>query len=112
MSELITGTLRPIRDHIIINEMKFDRPVSKGGIILPSDNGKDDGIRPRWAQVYAVGHEQKDVTVGQWVLIAHGRWTRGVDVRATEDSEPVVLRRADAKDILAVRDDAPDDCDR
>lgn len=112
MSELVVGKLRPIKDHVIVNEMKFDRPISKGGIILPRDDGKSEGVRPRWAKVYAVGPEQTDISVGQWILIAHGRWTRGVEVRESEDSETLTLRRADVDDILAVRDEAPEDCDR
>jgi len=109
---IVTGKIRPINDNVIVNEMKFDRPVSKGGIILPLDDGKDDGIRPRWAQVYAVGPDQSDFKVGDWVLVSHGRWTRGVQVREDENAEPKTLRRIDVNDILAVRDDAPDESDR
>jgi co-chaperonin GroES (HSP10) len=107
----VTGKLRPIRDHVIVTEMKFDRPVSRGGIILPADDGKSSGVRPRWAQVYAVGPEQKDVEIGQWVLVSHGRWTRGVNLRASEDDLPTTVRRVDATDILAVSDQRPLDCD-
>ncbi len=46
------------------------------GIIIPDDNGKSEGIRPRWARVYSVGENVEDVKVGQWILIEHGRWTR------------------------------------
>lgn len=110
MSNVI-GKIRPIRDHVIVTEMKFDRPVSRGGIILPNDDGKSGGIRPRWGQVHSVGPEQKDVEVGQWVLVNHGRWTRGVDLRSTDDAEPLTVRRVDSKDIIAVRDDRPEDFD-
>jgi hypothetical protein len=75
------------------------------GIILPQDDGKSSGIRPRWGQVYAVGPEQKDVTVGQWICVAHGRWTRGLEI---EDSEGVrTIRKIDPKDILLISDESP-----
>ena len=109
---IITGKLRAIKDHVIINEMKFDRPVSKGGIILPEDNGKSDGVRPRWGKVYAVGPEQKEVAVDQWILVAHGRWTRGVDLRETDKDDPIIVRRVDISDIIAVSDEAPLDHER
>lgn len=102
-----TGKIRAIRDNVIVQDMMFDRPVSKGGIVLPNDNGKDDGIRPRWGKVYAVGPEQQEITVGLWVLVAHGRWTRGLEVREDEDSEPFIVRRVDVNEILAVSDESP-----
>lgn len=112
MYNVVEGTIRAIRDHIIVTEMKFDRPVTKGGIILPMDDGKDDGIRPRWAQVYAIGPEQKDVAVDQWILVAHGRWTRGIRYVTAEGQEPITVRRVDCKDILLVSDTAPNEFER
>ena len=105
----IQGTIRAIRDHVLVRDMKFDQRITRGGIIMMNDNGKSEGIRPRWAKVYAVGDEQKDVEVGQWVLVAHGRWTRGIPV--DEAGETVTIRRVDINDILIVSDEQPADCD-
>jgi hypothetical protein len=75
------------------------------GIILPGDDGKSAGIRPRWGQVYEVGPEQRDVRPGQWICVAHGRWTRGLEI---EDDQGVkTIRRIDPKDILLVSDEHP-----
>ena len=92
--------IHPLRDHVIVSDMKFDERISNGGIIIPGDNGTTRGIRPRWAQVYAVGPEQKDVKVGQWILIAHGRWTRGIEIEDEEGKK--AIRRVDPKDMLLV----------
>ena len=51
-----------------------------GGIIIPDDDGTESGIHPRWAKVYAIGSKQEDVKVGQWILIAHGRWSRAFKI--------------------------------
>ena len=83
--------------------MVFDERISTGGIVLLNDNGKGNGIRPRWGRVYAVGPEQKDVNVGDWVLVAHGRWTRGLDLE--DESGKLTIRKIDPKDILLVSDD-------
>jgi hypothetical protein len=83
--------------------MVFDERISTGGIVLLNDNGKGNGIRPRWGRVYAVGPEQKDVNVGDWVLVAHGRWTRGLDLE--DESGQLTIRKIDPKDILLVSDD-------
>ena len=97
--------LRPLRDGVIVADMKFHARFTAGGIALLSDDGKLEGIRPRWAKVYAIGEEQKDVTVGQWILIAHGRWTRGLKIREADTGVEHVIRRIDCNDILAVSDE-------
>ena len=99
--------LRPLNDVVIVSDMVFTERFTTGGIVLLNDNGKSSGIRPRWGQVYAVGPEQKDVQVGEWVCIAHGRWTRGIDVE--DETGKHTLRRVDPKDILMSADELPDD---
>ena len=102
----VTGKLIPIRDNVLVTDMNFDARVSKGGIVLPSDDGKSEGVRHRWGRVWAVGPEQKDVKVGEWILLEHGRWTRGVTV-VEEDGTEIVIRRADIKAILMVSGEKP-----
>ena len=55
--------LRPLRDNVIVVNFERGERTSSGGIIIADDNGKEHGIRARWAEVYAVGPEQKDVKV-------------------------------------------------
>ena len=102
----VTGKLIPIRDNVLITDMNFDARVSKGGIVLPSDDGKSEGVRHRWGRVWALGPEQKDVKVGEWILLEHGRWTRGVTV-VEEDGSEITIRRADIKAILMVTEEKP-----
>jgi hypothetical protein len=44
------------------------------------------------------------VQVGQWVLVAHGRWTRGVDIVDNTGTKHTV-RKIDINDILCVSDE-------
>lgn len=104
----IDGKLIAIHDHVIIKDMTFDEEVTKNGIIIPSQNGKVEGIKARWGQVYATGPEQKDVNVGEWIYVEHGRWTRGVDM-VDENGEKYTVRRVDNDAILAVSDESPSD---
>lgn len=99
--------LKPLNDSVIVGEMTFDERFTKSGIVLLNDNGKSTGIRPRWGQVYAVGPDQQDVKVGEWVCVAHGRWTRGLDIE--DETGKQTLRRVDPKDILLTADQRPDD---
>ena len=97
--------IKALRDNVIVADMEFKGRTLSSGIILPSDNGKSDGIRPRWGQVYEVGPEQRDVRPGQWICVAHGRWTRGLDIE--DDQGKKTIRKVDPKDILLVSDEHP-----
>jgi co-chaperonin GroES (HSP10) len=96
-------SLEPIKNQVVVEEMKFNDRYTPGGIFIPSDDGKVEGVRPRWGKVYAVGPEQTEVGVGQWVLVAHGRWTRGINI---EDGAGIhTVRMIDNNDIWLVSDE-------
>jgi co-chaperonin GroES (HSP10) len=99
--------LKAIKKDVIVTDMQFDERITANGLILPSDNGTSLGIRPRWGQVYAVGADQQEVQVGQWICVAHGRWTRGLDIE--DESGKRTIRKIDPNDILLVSDIEPQD---
>lgn len=99
--------ITPILDHILVSDMNFGEQKTAGGIVLRSDNGKSEGVKPRWGKVYAVGPDQKDVNVGDWLLVEHGRWTRGLDLEIEESQ--IELFRIDPTGILLVADEKPND---
>ena len=104
------GSIRAIHNQVIIRDMHFGERVSQGGIILLSDDGKNSGIRPRWGRVHVVGPEQLDIKPGQWVLVEHGRWTRGFEL-TEEGGENIIVRRVDVDGILAISDEQPSNDD-
>jgi hypothetical protein len=100
--------IKVLKDHVVVAEMNFkDQRQLSTGIILPADNGKNSGIRPRWGRVYAIGPDQQDIKVGDYICVAHGRWTRGVEIEDHEGSK--TIRRVDQNDILLVSDYLPSD---
>lgn len=99
--------LRALKDHVLVADMNFEARTTSSGIQLLSDDGRTAGIRPRWAQVYAIGPQQKEITEGQWILVTHGRWTRGVTIE--DESGEHTLRRIDPNDVLLVSDEVPHD---
>ena len=105
--KLNQNQLHPLGDSVIVSDMVFDERITSSGIVILNDNGKSTGIRPRWGQVYAIGPNQQDVQVGQWVCVAHGRWTRGIDIE--DETGKKTLRRVDPKDIMLVSDELVND---
>ncbi len=90
MNNTIKGQLRPIKDKVLVSDMYFGDQKTKSGLIIKDDNGTTRGIYPRWGKVYAKGPTNKeDYNVGDWVLIMHGRWTRGINLEDGDSEKEV-----------------------
>jgi len=98
--------IQALHDNILVADMEFDTRITQSGLILANDNGTTLGIRPRWGRVYAVGPKQVDFKVGQWIMVAHGRWTRGIDIEDGQTEHKRTIRKIDPKDILLISDRA------
>ena len=101
--------IRAILDHVIVTDMDFSGRQLSSGIFLLGDDGKSEGIRPRWAKVYKVGPDQTDVQVGDWVFVEHGRWSRGIELDI--NGEVFATRRIDPNCIIFKSDTKPEDDD-
>ena len=96
----IKGDVRAKGDDVLVTDMHFGEQTTESGIILGNDDGSTRGIYPRWAKVFSKGPKNKDeYNVGNWILISHGRWTRGLKVE-TSDGE-VELRKVELTSVLA-----------
>jgi co-chaperonin GroES (HSP10) len=99
--------IRPLKDRILAELTGLEQRVTAGGIIVAGENGKDRGIRPRWAKVVLVGDGIDWVQPGQYVLVSHGRWSRQFECE--HNGEKFKLVHLDNKECLIVSDDLPDD---
>lgn len=83
----------------------IDRPdgykKTSGGILLNDKDGDVTGIRPRWFQIASVGEQVDFVTEGEYVLVAHGRWSQGME------HDGVKLYLLDNDEILGTSDTNP-----
>ena len=110
----VENDIIPLKKRVLVSNMHFGETKSKGGIILVDDDGTAQGIHPRWGKVYAVGRLQDDVKVGQWIMVAHGRWSRAFKVKRKEQGSAgeigveLEVRMIDENDILLVSDTEPE----
>jgi co-chaperonin GroES (HSP10) len=89
--------------------MEFGEQKTAGGIIIASDDGQARGIHPRWGKVFAIGHENDDdYEIGDWILVEHGRWSRGVTME-DENGIKTVVRVVEAESILGTSKEKPAD---
>ena len=100
-------SFRALQNYVIVTDMNFKEKLTSSGIIIPNSDGKLEGIHARGGRLYAVGDRQQDVQVGQYVLVKHGRWTRGTLIEDAEGEK--TIRRIDSDDILLVSDDPMQD---
>jgi len=97
--------ITPLKKRVLVSNMHFGETKTKGGIILTDDDGSESGIHPRWGKVYAIGDQQEDVKVGEWVMVSHGRWSRGFKIK--KKGVELEVRMIDENDILLVSEDEP-----
>ena len=100
-------TIKPLKERILAELMGLEQRVTASGIIIQGENGKDRGIRPRWARVRLVGEGIDWVQPGQYVLVAHGRWSRQFECE--HNGEKLKLVHLDNKECLIVTDEDPMD---
>jgi co-chaperonin GroES (HSP10) len=106
MTLLNAEYINPIKDRVLVVDMEFGEQTTKGGIIIADDDGKSTGIHARWARVFKVGPEQKELKPGQYVLIDHGRWTRAVEV-LVDDKKNKLFMIDYPKGVLIISETKP-----
>lgn len=99
--------LRPLSGNIFAI-LELGERVTAGGILLRDDNGKSEGIRPRWAKIWKVAEDIDYVKPGQWVLCEHGRWTMRTKIK-NEQGEDFEFVKLDPNGIMCVQDEEPSD---
>ncbi len=105
---LKVNSVSAVGNRVLVTDMYFGEQKTTGGLIITADDGKTRGIYPRWARVYAKGPENKDdYTIGNWVLVEHGRWTRGIKVETPTEGS-IEIRMVEAESILAYSEEKPE----
>lgn len=99
--------IKALKGKVLVTDLERGSRVVNG-IIIPDDNGKSEGIRPRWGRVYSVGEDVVDVKVGEWILIENGRWTRMLKVKDDDGVETQVWGVEWPESVLMSSDEEPD----
>lgn len=105
---MIEGDVKAIGNRVLVTDMHFGEQTTASGLIIANDDGKTRGIYPRWGKVYDKGPENNDpYEIGEWILVEHGRWTRTIKVKTTNEDE-IEVRMVEAESILAMSETKPD----
>jgi co-chaperonin GroES (HSP10) len=99
--------IKPLPKRILAELLGLEQRVTASGIIVQGENGKDRGIRPRWAKVHLVGEGIDWVQPGQYLLVAHGRWSRQFECE--HNGQKLKLVHLDNAECLCIQDEEPND---
>jgi co-chaperonin GroES (HSP10) len=99
--------VKALRGKVLVTDLERGSRVIKG-IIIPDDNGKSEGIRPRWGRVFSVGEDITDIVPGQWILIENGRWTRMLKVKQEDGTDTMLWGVEWPKSVMLVSDEDPE----
>jgi co-chaperonin GroES (HSP10) len=105
---VVKGKVIPLKGRILVSDMLFGEEITRLGLVLLSDDGKTQGIKPRWGKVWALGEGVDEVKLGNWILIEHGRWTRKFEIEQ-EDGTILKVHGVDPKSIMMISDEKPRD---
>lgn len=100
--------IKALKGKVLVSDLERGSRVVNG-IIIPDDNGKSEGIRPRWGKVYSVGSDITDIVPGQWILIENGRWTRMLKVKEDDGSHTQVWGVEWPQSVMLVSDTDPEE---
>ena len=101
--------ITPIRDKILgrmLETFGANRTTPGGLVLTETDMNAENAIRPRWFEVTHVGPEQEEILAGQYVLVEHGRWSRGINLEGTMREEDKLFL-IDNDEMLMVSDNDP-----
>jgi hypothetical protein len=97
----VKGKLMPLGSKVLASDMNFGEQRTLGGIVILGDDGRDHGVHPRWCRVFAKGPDNtEEYQVGDWLLVEHGRWTRGIQYQEDDSVEPITIRMIDIDGII------------
>lgn len=114
----VEGKIVPAPGMIFVCNLEKGKKLTKGGLEVPHDEnmGVYDqntnthrGIRPRWAQVYAIAKDVKDIQPKQWVLLSHGHWSTimKLNINGEDRDLQVIIEKNIKNGVLSVVDEMP-----
>ena len=100
--------IQALKGKVLVSDLERGSRIING-IIIPDDNGKSEGIRPRWGKVYSVGDDITDIVPNQWILVDNGRWTRMLKIKEDDGSYVQLWGVEWPESVMLVSDTEPDE---
>lgn len=76
----IENHIECLPDTLYVEKIEYGEKTLKNGFIIPTETMDYQGyfVRPRWAKVLYKADNIKNVNVGDYILLSHGRWSSSI----------------------------------
>ena len=76
----IDNYIECLPDSLYVEKMEYGERKLKNGFIVPTETMDYLGnfVRPRWAKVLYKADNIKNINIGDYILLSHGRWSTGI----------------------------------
>lgn len=76
----IPNHIECLPDTLYVEKIEYGEKTLKNGFIIPTEIMDYQGhfVRPRWAKVLYKADNIKNINVGDYILLSHGRWSSSI----------------------------------
>lgn len=76
----INDHIECLPDTLYVEKIEYGERTLKNGFIIPTETMDYQGffVRPRWAKILYKADNVKNVNVGDYILLSHGRWSSSI----------------------------------
>lgn len=76
----ISDHIECLPDTLYVEKIEYGEKTLKNGFIIPTETMDYLGnfVRPRWAKILYKADNIKNVNVGDYILLSHGRWSSSI----------------------------------
>lgn len=76
----INDHIECLPDTLYVEKIEYGEKTLKNGFIIPAETMDYLGnfVRPRWAKILYKADNIKNVNVGDYILLSHGRWSSSI----------------------------------
>lgn len=76
----ISDHIECLPDTLYVEKIEYGEKTLKNGFVIPTETMDYLGnfVRPRWAKILYKADNIKNVNVGDYILLSHGRWSSSI----------------------------------
>lgn len=76
----ISDHIECLPDTLYVEKIEYGEKTLKNGFVIPTETMDYLGnfVRPRWAKILYKADNIKNVNIGDYILLSHGRWSSSI----------------------------------
>lgn len=108
----INDHIECLPDTLYVEKIEYGEKTLKNGFVIPTETMDYLGnfVRPRWAKILYKADNIKNVNVGDYILLSHGRWSSSIKctIKGVQKTIWYISPKSYKEGALAVSHKMPD----